>query len=188
MFAVPLAIARWARSRSARPPGAPPGGTQAGAGQASNVETSYLRMTLDHRSGEMSGEVRRGRFAGRPLSSLGKEELLTLLMECQRDDPPSVRLVESYLDRTFGADWRTGESEAEDEAKGRASEAGGAPPRGGNMTRAEALEILGLAEGADREAVLEAWRRLIKLNHPDHGGSKYIAAKLNEAKRVLIGE
>ena len=56
------------------------------------------------------------------------------------------------------------------------------------MTRAEALEILGLEEGADREAVVEAWRRLIKLNHPDHGGSKYIAAKLNEAKRVLIGE
>jgi hypothetical protein len=188
LFAVPLVIARWMRSRSARRPGAPPGSAQAGAGHASNVETSYLRMTLDHRSGEMSGEVRRGRFAGRPLSSLGKEELLSLLMECQRDDPPSVRLVESYLDRTFGTDWRTGESEAKEEAEGRERGTGGPSPGDGKMSRAEALEILGLEEGADREAVVEAWRRLIKLNHPDHGGSKYIAAKLNEAKRVLIGE
>ncbi|MGD9535929.1 MAG: molecular chaperone DnaJ [Alphaproteobacteria bacterium] len=186
VFAVPFLIMRWVRSRAQRrpPSGGWPGGAQAGTGQASNVETSYLRMTLDHQSGEMSGEVLRGRFAGRPLSSLGKEELLTLLLECQRDDPPSVRLVESYLDRTFGTDWRTGESEPQDEQRG----AERPSPGDGKMTRAEALEILGLAEGADRQAVLDAWRRLIKLNHPDHGGSKYIAAKLNEAKRVLIGE
>jgi curved DNA-binding protein CbpA len=56
------------------------------------------------------------------------------------------------------------------------------------MTRAEALEILGLPPDADRETILAAWRKLIKLNHPDHGGSKYIAAKLNEAKRVLLGD
>nr|WP_242480403.1 DnaJ domain-containing protein [Rhodovibrio sodomensis] len=56
------------------------------------------------------------------------------------------------------------------------------------MSRAEALEILGLPEGASREEVQRAYRSLIKKLHPDTGGSDWFAAKLNEAKRVLIGD
>lgn len=187
IFALPFFF--WRRSRA----GAPPWGRRrdggAGGAESSKVETAYLRMTLEHESGAMEGEVLRGRFAGRELRALGLDDLLALREECARDDPPSVRLVESYLERTFGTDWRTRAAGPDESTKREGTgEEARQPPGPTGMTRAEALELLGLQEGADREAILAAWRRLIKAYHPDHGGSKYIAAKLNEAKRVLLGE
>lgn len=58
------------------------------------------------------------------------------------------------------------------------------PPRAG-MTEAEALSVLGLAPGADADAVDAAHRRMIVRAHPDRGGSDYLAAKVNEARAVL---
>jgi DnaJ family protein C protein 19 len=55
------------------------------------------------------------------------------------------------------------------------------------MTRREAALILGIRESAPREKVREAHRRLAMLNHPDMGGSTYIASKINEAKDKLSG-
>jgi hypothetical protein len=53
------------------------------------------------------------------------------------------------------------------------------------MTREQALRILGLLEGATREAISSAHRQLIKKVHPDQGGSDFLAQQVNEAKRVL---
>ena len=64
---------------------------------------------------------------------------------------------------------------------------GGAAPAGGTMSRAEAAMILGVPEDADREAVSRAWREAMKRNHPDQGGSAYLAARINEARDVLLG-
>ncbi len=55
------------------------------------------------------------------------------------------------------------------------------------MTRAEALEILGLAEGADAEAIRAAHRRLMRNAHPDQGGSAWLAARINAARDLLLG-
>ncbi|CAE7222802.1 pam18 [Symbiodinium natans] len=57
------------------------------------------------------------------------------------------------------------------------------------MTRAEARQILNLSSMApNKEAVREAHRRLLIANHPDKGGSTYIASKINEAKEVMLGK
>jgi DnaJ-domain-containing protein 1 len=54
------------------------------------------------------------------------------------------------------------------------------------MTEAEAYEILGLKVGASKQQITEAHRKLIQKNHPDHGGSDYLAAKINLAKKTLM--
>ena len=55
------------------------------------------------------------------------------------------------------------------------------------MTRNEALAVLGLAEGASREDIMQAYKRMMQRCHPDQGGSDYLAAQLNRAKEVLLG-
>ena len=60
------------------------------------------------------------------------------------------------------------------------------PPQTTAMSRAEALKVLGLEEGASEKEVRAAHRRLILQTHPDKGGTTYLAAKINEAKDVLL--
>ncbi|MDG4551249.1 MAG: DnaJ domain-containing protein [Candidatus Contendobacter sp.] len=57
----------------------------------------------------------------------------------------------------------------------------------GAMDRAEAYQVLGLQPEASREEIQAAYRRLIQRVHPDHGGSSYLAARLNRARDVLLG-
>ncbi len=56
-----------------------------------------------------------------------------------------------------------------------------------SMSRTEALEVLGLEEGAGETEVNEAYRRLMAQVHPDKGGSDWMAAKLNDARKTLLG-
>ncbi len=144
------------------------------AGRSSAVETGLLRMTLDHDSGDMDGEVVGGGFAGRRLSELSLAELLTLLREARAGDAESATVLEAYLDRYHADTWRAAE----------AGEAGFADQA---MTREQAYRILGLKPGAGDQEVRQAHRRLMLKNHPDRGGSTYIAAKINQAKEVLLG-
>lgn len=54
------------------------------------------------------------------------------------------------------------------------------------MTPAQALDILGLEEGASEQDVVEAHRKLMQKCHPDRGGSDFLAAQLNQAKDTLL--
>lgn len=58
--------------------------------------------------------------------------------------------------------------------------------RQGNNGIDEAYAILGLKPGANKDAVLAAHRRLMRLVHPDHGGTDYLAARINQARDVLL--
>ena len=64
-------------------------------------------------------------------------------------------------------------------------ESGGAVRTAG-MTKAQALEVLGLKAGASDEEIIQAHRKLISRVHPDRGGSDYLAAQINQAKKVLL--
>ena len=153
------------------------------AGSTSRVEADWLRMTIDHDTGKLDGEVLNGAFRGRTLDSLDHRELLVLLSECRRNDSESARLLEAYLDRRIGGDWRRGDAR---------DDAGGGGPQGGAgvaevpMTVPQALQILGLEPDASRTAIVAAHRRLIQKLHPDRGGSSYLAAQINRAKDVLL--
>ena len=59
---------------------------------------------------------------------------------------------------------------------------GGFEPK---MTRREAALILGISPNANKLKIKEAHKRIMIINHPDRGGSPYIATKLNEAKDLL---
>mmetsp|Transcript_16398 Transcript_16398/g.24710 ORF Transcript_16398/g.24710 Transcript_16398/m.24710 type:complete len:154 (+) Transcript_16398:2290-2751(+) len=54
------------------------------------------------------------------------------------------------------------------------------------MTKKEAARILACRENAHKDVILKKYRNLMKTNHPDLGGSRYIGVKLNEAKSLLI--
>ena len=141
-------------------------------GQSSGAETQFLHVSLDHDTGAMDGEIVAGTFAGRRLSELGQEQLLVLLRECSGDED-SYQILEAYLDRVHGAEWR---------------EKAGSAPSGvdGAMSADEAREILGVDGGASAQEVEEAYRRLMLKMHPDHGGSDWLAAKINRAREVLL--
>ena len=148
-----------------------------GRSQTSDVSTPYLRMSLDHDTGTMTGTVLAGRFAGMRLAEMGRDELFGLLRECRAADEEGARLVEAYLDRIY-LNWR-------DEFVGGSA---GEPPRAASdeMTVAEAYEILGLDPGADEAQIKAAHHRLMMQLHPDHGGTDYLATKINRARDVLL--
>ncbi|MFN3400853.1 MAG: DnaJ domain-containing protein, partial [Ferrovibrio sp.] len=115
------------------------------------------------------------------LSSLSFEDLILLLRDCQSHDNQAAALLEAYLDRSIGEDWR------ERAAQGDAGEAA-SPAQSGTLTREQAWEVLGLQPGANDAEIRTAHRRLMKKFHPDQGGSTYLAAQINRAKDLLLGE
>ena len=140
------------------------------------MTTDHLEMELDHDSGAMHGRILKGFFAGRELEDLKPVELAHLWQDCRFNDPQSAQLVEAYLDRIHPS-WR------DDLARGEAEQSQGPD---GKMTPEQALEILGLTAGASEEDIRRAHRELMLKLHPDRGGSTYLAAKINEAKDVLL--
>lgn len=150
----------------------------AAAGQQSRIETTFLRMTLDHASGDLSGTVLSGRLRGSHLADLDLEALLELLAECRVADEESSMLLESYMDRRFGAAWREGTEHAEAGSRRATSS--------GSMSPEEARQILGVGTEATVEEIRDAHRRLMLKLHPDRGGSTYLAARVNQAKDLLI--
>lgn len=150
-----------------------------GSGQTSTVTSAFLEMKLDHASGEMDGVVRKGEHAGVRLSDLDLAALSALYDSYSREDGESARLLAAYLDRVY-PEWRGADPGGET-----AGDAGGS---GGNapMGRDEALRVLGLEGTPSTEEIKAAHHRLIAGLHPDKGGSAYLAAKINEARDVLL--
>lgn len=147
-------------------------------GATSKVKSVLLEMELDHDSGAMAGQVTAGSYAGQALDRLGMADLAALMRDCLTRDPDGARLLEAYLDRRSPG-WR--EDAQRDGDAGQRGAAGT-----GAMTQQEAYDILGLQPGAGEETVREAHRALMKRIHPDAGGTSGLAARVNQAKDVLL--
>jgi DnaJ-domain-containing protein 1 len=123
----------------------------------------------------MRGRILAGRHEGVTLDALDVATLTGFLSEI---DEESRALLMAYLDRR-AADWR-------EHAQGGADAREGGSLRSGKMTEQEAYQILGLEPGASAEEIGRAYRMLMKKLHPDQGGSTYLAARVNEAKEILL--
>ena len=145
-------------------------------GNASTVRSFYFSMELDHDTGAVTGNVVAGQYAGADLIDLGEVETRLLLAEVE-GDVDSVSLLESWLDANR-AGWREYFA---------AQDAGEAPPAAESADPlAEAYAVLGLKPGATDDEIRAAHRELMKGVHPDHGGSSYLASKINAARDRLL--
>lgn len=138
--------------------------------QQSTVTTRTLKMTMDHASQTLSGEVISGPFTGATLDQLGLAQLQSLLDYCHSHDHDASKLLITYLKNRFGHQWQQ-QSANKDSS---------------SMDESEALSILGLKPGASREEIITAHRKLMQKFHPDRGGNDYLAARINQAKDLLF--
>ncbi|CAH0992707.1 hypothetical protein SIN8267_02840 [Sinobacterium norvegicum] len=142
--------------------------SRSGLGRA-KISSSFIQLSIDSANGNIDGIVVQGRFEGRQLSDLNDREIKQLEKDCQ-EDAKSRRLLAAYLIRH----------------RGKQQQQQSTPPANTSMAEAEALAILGLQPGAEKEEIIKAHKRLIQKMHPDRGGSDFLAAQINQAKDTLI--
>jgi DnaJ-domain-containing protein 1 len=150
--------------------------TQKRAGQISQVRSAFLEMELEHDTGAMRGRIVAGRHEGTALDALDLATLTGFLGEI---DEESRALLMAYLDRR-NPRWREHMQDDSTAGSDRSSWSSG------KMTEEEAYKILGLQPGASADEIGRSHRSLMKKLHPDQGGSTYLAARVNEAKDVLL--
>jgi hypothetical protein len=149
--------------------------THKSPGQTSRVRSAFVEMELDHDTGAMRGRILAGRHEGVMLDVLDVATVVGFLPEI---DEESRALLVAYLDRREPG-WR-------EDAKGDTDAGHGSPRGSGKVTEEEAYQILGVQPGASAAEIGRAHRALMKKLHPDQGGSTYLAARVNEAKDVLL--
>ncbi|MGI9298869.1 MAG: J domain-containing protein [Luminiphilus sp.] len=143
----------------------------------SSIQTAHLSATLDHTTGLIHGEIIAGPHKDWLLSELSLDDLHSLLTHYREEDEESAELLQAYVDQ------RTQSAEEDAQERGEAQQEASA-----SSSRSEALATLGLSEGATEEAIVAAHRSLIQKLHPDRGGNDFLAAKINQAKDILLND
>ncbi len=147
--------------------------------RTSQVRSAHLKMTLDHETGIIHGEILTGILRGQVLSDLTLQELLRFHAEVQADEE-TVKLFETYLDSAH-PDWG-------DQMEKMAARGENASSHSRQLSRNEAYQLLGLEPGSNEEDIREAYHRLIKRVHPDRGGSAALTAQITEARNRLLSD
>ncbi|WP_237151850.1 DnaJ domain-containing protein [Oryzibacter oryziterrae] len=148
-------------------------------GRKSRIASPMVSLTLDAASGQVSGEVLKGRWAGLSLATLDASALADLHRETATD-ARSRAVLEIYLDSRLPG-WREHMQAEAATGRGRAADSG-------SMSEQEAYEILGLHPGAGEADIRAAHRRLMKKVHPDQGGTTFLAVRINQAKDRLLSK
>lgn len=144
------------------------------SGGNARFKSQYLHITVNFASGQVAGEIIAGEFKGQSLANLSDETLKQLLNEFQQNDKKSYYLLAAYMrSRGFSQQGQQGPHTADNSSSGK-------------ITVDEALEILNLAPMPTKKEVISAHRKLMSKLHPDKGGSDYLAARVNEAREVLL--
>ena len=144
----------------------------------SRVATRSVLLVIDQLSGRIGGEILGGLHQGRPLDQVQTEDLLDLLDRCYATDVASAEALEVYLERERGQKIRRPSATRNGEGPRTSLQ---------RMVEDEARAVLGVDPQSSEEDIRTAHKRLMQRLHPDRGGSDYLAAKINEAKDVLLG-
>jgi hypothetical protein len=149
-------------------------------GKDAVFRTEHLEVRFLVRTSELQGQVLKGRYAGEALHTMSAEQLQELAGDYQDKDRKSYYLVRVFLQRAGTDQGRF--RQAHEQGQSESHQAAFA----GNPSREEALLILGLSGNPTEKDIIAAHRRLIQKLHPDRGGNDYLAARINQAKDVLL--
>lgn len=139
-------------------------------GGVASFTTEHLDVKVHIQQAQVTGHVIKGEFEGRAVEELTDDELKQLEADYKDKDMKSHYIISMIR--------RRGQ-------RGR-SEQTASPPPFSQPERDEALLILGLKGQPDRNDIIAAHRRLIQKLHPDRGGSDFLAARVNQAKDILL--
>jgi len=144
----------------------------------SQFASPMVDLEVDNLTGRVDGILKAGKYAGRRLAEMNKDAIQECLNDAVKNkDFQSAGLLQAYLNRRFSVGGEYAERDGN-------TRSGSVNP--GTITEKEAYDILGLQPGASADDIKRAYRTLMKKLHPDHGGTAYLAARVNEAKDVLL--
>jgi len=114
--------------------------------------------------------------------------LLVVVGRFSKADPNRAARVLRGARRSFMAYFDRGQAARREDAQrdAAAGQNGRATASSGEMTKEEAYQVLGLQPGAGADEITRAHRAFMKKLHPDQGGSTYLAARVNQAKDILL--
>lgn len=144
------------------------------SGRDAVFRTEHLEVRFVVRTSQLEGVVIKGLYEGQALQHMDAEQLHELAEKYRDRDKKSYYLVQAFLQRNGAG--RTGHRGSEQANFGFPS----------SPSREEALMILGLSGNPDKSEIVAAHRKLIQKLHPDRGGNDYLAARINQAKDVLL--
>jgi hypothetical protein len=150
------------------------------SGQDAVFRTEHLEVRFVIKTSQLQGIVIKGLHEGKALHTMPAEQLRELANLYQDQDRKSWYLVRVFLQRaSAGQTAYQNQSQSQEHHQ----DSGGFPS---SPSRDEALLILGLNGNPDRSEIIAAHRKLIQKLHPDRGGNDYLAARVNQAKDVLL--
>lgn len=169
------------------------------SGGNATFRSEYLIMSVSVANGQMTGKVIKGEFAEQSLGNIKEDDIQKLHRYFNEHDKKSYYLLTAYIRSRGFANTFTGkdqdhfDSAQHDQQRNHQDNHhqyhGGhsnTPSHCGGVPLSEAMEIFGFKEPPTKKEIIAAHRRLMSKLHPDKGGSDYLAARVNQAREILL--